>query len=137
MPAIDTTGVCWCNAVHYLRAVSNLLHNPVFYALSGRDSHLGTGTDKVKYFYEEVSPFASFEDGYEKGLDDLYEMVPNKRGVLLNNPEKIEIPARWKILLALAGVQMVHSKRMPYETSNVNIVPLAKKNVPEMVALAA
>ena len=121
---------------HYLRAVSKLLINPVFNALSGRDSHLGTGTEKVKYFYEEVSPFASFEEGYEKGFGDLYEMLPAKRGVLLNNPEKIKIPAYWKILLDIEGVQMIHTKRIPYEYSNLNIVPLTKENVPEMVALA-
>jgi ribosomal protein S18 acetylase RimI-like enzyme len=117
--------------------VSELLINPVFYALSDRDRHLGTGTEKVKYFYEEVSPFASFEEGYDKGFDELYDMLPPKRGVLLNNPERIKIPPNWKVLLDIEGVQMVHVKRMPYEVPNANIVPLTKENVDEMVALAA
>ena len=117
--------------------MSKLLINPVFHALSGRDSHLGAGTEKVKYFFEEVSPFASFEEGYSKGFDELYEMLPSKCGVLLNNPERIEIPANWKILLDIAGVQMIHKKHVPHEYSRFNIVPLTKENVPEMVALAA
>jgi len=116
--------------------VSNLLINPVFNALSGRDSHLGTGTEKVKYFYEEVSPFASFEEGYEKGFDDLYDMLPPKRGVLLNNPEKMKIPSNWKILMDIAGVQMIHRKLVPYDFSKLNIVPLNKEHIGEMVALA-
>ena len=116
--------------------MSNLLINPVFNALSGRDSHLGSGTEKVKYFYEEVSPFASFEEGYTKGFDDLYDMLPPKRGVLLNNPERIEIPGNWKIIMDIAGVQMIHSKLVPYDFSKLKIVPLTIENVEEMVALA-
>ena len=122
--------------IRYLRSVTNFLANPVFYALSGRDKHLGAGTEKVKYFFEEVSPFASYEEGYEKGFDDLYEMLPPKRLILLNNPVRINIPPNWKIIVDIAGVQMVHQKHMPYEYGDMNIVPLGKENVPEMVALA-
>lgn len=116
--------------------MNKLLGNPVFNALAGRDSHLGAGTEKAKYFDEEISPFASFEDGYVKGFDDLYEMLPAERGILYANPERIEIPANWNILIDVQGVQMVHKKRVPYETGNVNIVPLRIEHVPEMVALA-
>lgn len=120
----------------YLRGVSNLLSNPVFNALAGRDSHLGAGTEKVKYFNEDVSPFASFEEGYERGFDDLYDMLPPKRGILYANPVRTEIPSNWKILIDIVGVQMVHKKQVPYDFSSISIVPLHEKNIDEMVALA-
>jgi len=117
--------------------MNKLLRNPVFNALAGRDSHLGAGTEKVKYFYEQVSPFASFEEGYAKGFADLYEMLPPKRGVLYANPARAEIPSNWKVLIDIEGVQMVHRKLMPYDFGKFDIVPLNKENVEEMVALAA
>lgn len=116
--------------------MSKLLINPVFNALSGRDKHLGGGTENIKYFDEEVSPFASFKNGYKKGFDDLYDIMPAKRGVLYANPERVEIPSNWKVLIDIAGVQMIHKKLVPYDFKKVNIVPLTKENVPEMVALA-
>lgn len=116
--------------------MSKLLSNPVFNALVGRDSHLGAGTEKVKYFHEEVSPFASFEEGYAKGFDDLYDMLPPKRGVLYANPAKTEIPSNWKVLIDIEGVQMIHKKLVRFDVSRFSIVPLSEKNVDEMVALA-
>ena len=112
------------------------LNNPVFNALSGRDSHLGSGTDKVKYFDEEVSPFASFEDGYVKGFDDLYEMLPPKRGILYATPKRIAKPGKWKQLMDISGVQMLHVKKVPFENYNINIVPLNTEHIGQMVALA-
>lgn len=129
-----TSNVYGCGT--YLRAVSNLLNNPVFNALAGRDSHLGSGTGKVKYFDEAVSPFASFENGYAAGFDDLYEMLPPKRGVLYANPERVHIPSKWNVLVDIEGVQMVHKKMVPYDLSKLNIIPLTQENVAEMVALA-
>lgn len=116
--------------------MSTLLNNPVFNALAGRDSHLGSGTDKVKYFDEDVSPFASFEEGYEKGFEDLYELLPPKRGILYANPVRTQIPFNWKVLMDIEGVQMVHEKKSTFSIPEVDIVPLTEAHVPEMVALA-
>ncbi len=41
-----------------------LLNNPVYYALQSGDAHLWSGSDKVKYFEEQVSPFAGFPEEY-------------------------------------------------------------------------
>ena len=112
------------------------LSNPVFHALSGRDSLLGNGTDKVKYFDEEVSPFASFEDGYARGFEELYDILPMKRGILYASPQSIEQPAKWKQLMHVAGVQMLHVKKVPFENFKVDIVPLNTDDVDQMVALA-
>ena len=112
----------------------HLLHNPVYNALCGRDKHLGTGSDKVKYFDEEVSPFASFETGYTKGFADLYDMLPPKRGILYASPERITLPDKWKLLMDIRGVQMVHVKQTPVSLPDVGIVPLEKKHVEQMVA---
>lgn len=112
------------------------LNNPVFHALSGRDSHLGNGKEKVKYFDEEVSPFASFEDGYHRGFDDLYDILPPKRGILYASPQRIEKPPKWKQLMNIAGVQMLHINKVPFENFKADIVPLNTEHVEQMVALA-
>jgi ribosomal protein S18 acetylase RimI-like enzyme len=123
-------------ARNYICTVSTHLNNPVFYALSGRDKHLGTGTDHVKYFDEEVSPFASFKEDYENGFDDLYDLLPPKRGILYANPKRIEIPLNWKVLMDIRGIQMIHNRRIPANLPDVNIVPLTNEHIDEMVALA-
>ena len=48
-----------------------MLHNPVFNALCSKDTLLSLGTDAVKYFDEEVSPFVGFDDTYANGFNEL------------------------------------------------------------------
>ena len=42
--------------------MKNLLQNPVYNALLTGDRHFNVGSDKVKYFNEEVSPFVGFDE---------------------------------------------------------------------------
>lgn len=63
-------------------------------------------------------------------------MLPVKRGILYANPQRLEIPGSWKILMDIQGIQMIHTKHVPFEYNHDNIVPLNKEHVPEMVALA-
>ncbi|MBL7699364.1 MAG: GNAT family N-acetyltransferase [Chitinophagaceae bacterium] len=122
--------------------MNHLLDNPVFNALCTGDKHLGSGNDKAKYFFEEVSPFVSFETGYTHGFRDLYEMLPEKRGILYANPKNVDDFANWRLLDKIEGVQMIHESERERETErervnkDTRIVSLNKDHVPGMIGLA-
>ena len=120
----------------YICSVDQLLNNPVFYSLIGGDRHLGTGTDKVRYFNDAVSPFAGFEDGYKKGFDNLYEMLPAGRRILYATPRNIEPPGNWQLVVAIKGLQFVYENRQHFDISSSKLIPLQVKHVPQMVELA-
>ena len=73
------------------------LNNPVYNALLSGDKHLSFGNDKVKYFDEQVSPFAGFEQDHGKGFSELYELLPPGRKILYASPLFITQPTGWKI----------------------------------------
>ena len=50
--------------------MEDLLHNPVYNALLSGDRHLSFGNDQVKFFDEQVSPFAGFETLRKSGGSD-------------------------------------------------------------------
>ncbi len=115
--------------------MEQLLSNPVFNALSTSDSHLGFGTSKAKTFYEEVSPFAGYEEGYEHGFDELYSILPQQqKHILFANPVAIEPPKQWQIIIHVEGVQMHHIKESRYEVNHTP-VPLNTTHVPAMLEL--
>jgi ribosomal protein S18 acetylase RimI-like enzyme len=116
--------------------VKHLLHNPVYNALLSGDKHLSFGNDKVKFFNEEVSPFAGFEQDYEKGFDDLYELLPVGRKILYAIPVLITQPAGWQIQHEIKGLQFVYEGEGESKTESPNVVPLTTIHIDQMVQLA-
>ena len=78
--------------------MEHLLSNPVYHALNGIDAHLGNGAGYVKYFDEAVSPFAGFPDDYEKGFEELHQLLPADRKIIYANPQRVKQPKGWKVL---------------------------------------
>jgi hypothetical protein len=48
--------------------VYSLLDNPVYNALASGDAHLSNGTEELKFFNPEVSPFAGIKERIQKWL---------------------------------------------------------------------
>ncbi|CAN5607966.1 GNAT family N-acetyltransferase [soil metagenome] len=117
--------------------MDSLLDNPVFNALNSGDSHLGSGTENVKFFDEEVSPFAGFKSEYENGFDDLHELLPAGRKILYATRKNITEPRGWKMISATEGLQFIHVSGKSIMSKHLDPVPLGQKHVDEMVALAA
>lgn len=115
--------------------MTNLLNNPVFNALSSGDAHLGFGNEKAKSYFEEVSPFAGFEDGYKNGFDDLYDLFPAGHSFLYATQHPISIPLNWRLVQHVEGVQMIHNKKSVVNLSPVTLVPLNASHVEEMMQL--
>jgi ribosomal protein S18 acetylase RimI-like enzyme len=116
--------------------MSALLDNPVFNALSLNDSRLGTGTDTAKWFDPEVSPFAGLADGYEKGFEELHELLPEGRTILYATRKLIETPKEWQQKAFIKGSQFVFDTTSAIAMPAMHPVSLGYENVEEMIALA-
>lgn len=114
-----------------------ILNNPVYQSLISGDQSLSFGTEKVKYFDEQVSPFVGIQDGYAKGFDDLYELLPAGRKILFAAPYFIPQPKGWQLLAAVEGLQLVFEKKSNFNTDYHNLVPLQQQHVGDMMDLAA
>ena len=116
--------------------MKGVLFNPVYNALITGDAHLSLGTGKVQWFNEQVSPFAGFPEGYERGFDDLYDELPPGRNILFASPHPIKQPGGWQIRADVKGLQFIYTGELKAGNNSLNIVPLHKENVEEMVQLA-
>lgn len=115
--------------------MKQLLHNPVYHALLSGDKHLSSGNEQVKFFDEEVSPFAGFEHNNKKGFADLFELLPAGRKILYANPSPVAAPKGWQIQHEIKGLQFV------YEGGAIkgdfpDLVSLTEVHVEPMVQLA-
>ena len=113
-----------------------LLYNPVYNALCSKDAHLGAGTEKVKYFDEAVSPFAGFDENYERGFDDLYDLLPSGRKILYATPKLITKPKGWQLLHPIKGLQFLFTGKINWNRQDIEPMPLQYNHVEEMIQLA-
>jgi ribosomal protein S18 acetylase RimI-like enzyme len=116
--------------------VKHLLHNPVYHALLSGDRHLSFGNEQVKFFDEQVSPFAGFEQVYEKGFSDLYDLLPSGRKILYAIPSYFTQPAGWQLKHEIKGLQFVYEASQPIKTEFPNVIPLVEMHVEQMMQLA-
>ena len=116
--------------------MEDLLYNPVYNALLSGDARLCVGEGMVKYFDEQVSPFAGFPQDYDKGFDDLYDLLPAGRKILYATPQKIQEPEGWQIAAAMEGLQFVFAEGTKLVDPSIMPVPLSNNNIKEMVELA-
>jgi ribosomal protein S18 acetylase RimI-like enzyme len=114
--------------------VNHLLHNPVYNALLNGDKHLSFGTEQVKYFDEQVSPFAGFHQDYKNGFADLYEQLPTGRKILYAIPAFISQPKGWQIQHEIKGLQFVYEGN-EIKSEFPNVKPLTEMHVEEMMQL--
>lgn len=113
-----------------------LLRNPVYNSLLANDSHLGFGTGKIRCFYDEVSPFGGFEEGYEAGFAELYDLLPPGRNLLIATPHSIQPPPQWQLAAKVEGLQFLFEGDMLAEDESFAPVLLTTEHVPQMMALA-
>jgi ribosomal protein S18 acetylase RimI-like enzyme len=117
--------------------VEDLLDNPVYHALISRDAPFGSGNENVRFFDEEVSPFAGIRNGYEKGFEDLYQLLPPARKILYATTQSVKEPAGWQFLAEIKGLQFVFDGKEIAGYNSLSLVPLTKEYAEEMVQLAA
>ncbi|HEY4198589.1 MAG TPA: hypothetical protein VGM63_23775, partial [Mucilaginibacter sp.] len=86
--------------------MKHVLDNPAWNALISGNKHLSKGNGQARYFDKEVSPFVGLEDNAVDNFQALYEMIPYNEVRLLVTPVELDIPAQWKVLNAIKGLQM-------------------------------
>jgi ribosomal protein S18 acetylase RimI-like enzyme len=116
--------------------VNHLLHNPVYHALLSGDRHLSFGVEKVKFFDEDVSPFAGFDQDYEKGFSDLYELLPSGRKILYATPSAFTQPEGWQLTHEIKGLQFVYEAGQLIKTEFPDVISLIEMHVEQMIQLA-
>ena len=102
--------------------------------MASGDALFAFGNSEVKFFDEEVSPFAGIEDNTKDGFTKLAGLLPPGRKMLYANPAKIPIPAGWKILADIAGYSLfwkIIKARQSTRTTSCT----EEENVDEMVRL--
>lgn len=117
--------------------MEDILYNPVFNALQSGDKHLGFGTDRVRCFDEEVSPFVGFETGNSNGFQELYDLLPSGRRILYATPTQISEPAGWEFRARISGLQFIFPEGLIPATPAITPVPLNAPHVQEMIQLTA
>lgn len=116
--------------------MKHLLHNPVYHALLSGDRHLSFGNEQVKFFDEEVSPFAGFDQDYEKGFSDLYDLLLSGRNILYATPSFITQPTGWQLKHEIKGLQFVYEAGQLIKTEFPDVIPLTEIHVEQMIQLA-
>lgn len=117
--------------------MEDILYNPVFNALLSGDRHLGFGTDSVKCFDDEVSPFAGFATDNSTGFQELYDLLPAGRRILYATPTPLNEPDGWEFRAQISGLQFVFPEGVAPATPAIMPVPLDESNVQEMIQLTA
>ncbi|MEO6522436.1 MAG: GNAT family N-acetyltransferase [Mucilaginibacter sp.] len=112
-----------------------ILDNPAWNALIGGNSHLAFGTERVKYFDREVSPFVAFKENSTDSFKELYELIPHNNPLLFVSTSEMEIPELWKVLNVIKGRQMVYTDKVKLDDVKPGLVPLTVEDVPQMVEL--
>jgi hypothetical protein len=116
--------------------MEHLLHNPVYHALCTGDARFNMGTDTIKFFDEEVSPFAGVNQDVDKGFDELYSLLPPQRNILYATPLVIKEPGGWQLLQKIEGLQFIFSGEIYTSPPALTPVPLNTGHVQQMIELA-
>ncbi|WP_080055817.1 GNAT family N-acetyltransferase [Spirosoma aerolatum] len=115
--------------------MENILDNPAWNALVSGNKHLGGGTDKVKYFTPEVSPFVALHQNTAQNLHLLDAAIPFDSPIGLITTTQLPIPDSWTLLQRVDGLQMVYDSVTEKPQTSLPIRPLTSADVPDMIAL--
>lgn len=115
--------------------MTHILDNPIWWALNGESRHLGQGTDQLKYFFPEVSPFAALIDETPANFSSLFERFRDEQIIVMFSPKDDLDPSPWTIVDKIPGLQMVFEAEIPEEVQVGDIVELSEQHVPQMLTL--
>ena len=113
----------------------HILDNPAWHAMVSFNSHLAFGDDDVRYFPENVSPFAGLRNPGAKSLSQLFDMLPAERVIASVTARALDIPNSWKILYQASLLQMTGENFMAPGSHTIEISSIGKQHVPQMLSL--
>jgi len=110
------------------------LDNPAWTALSTGNRNLAQGTEEIKYYQPDISPFAGLAETTKENLETLYDITPDQSFAVVTTQEMI-IPAPWKTVHCAPVYQMLFEKPMPHKASTAQLIALTNEHIPQMLAL--
>src|ERR1700688_3236593 len=110
------------------------LDHPIWNALTSTQSRLAEGGARARRYPPAVAPFAAMADMSPPSFAALGELMSRSDQAVLFTTEPVTAPAKFKILLAAPGEQMIGA---PVETPmrSAEIITLGAADVPAMMEL--
>lgn len=112
-----------------------ILDNPAWHALTSGNQSLAHGEGPVRYFWNDVSPFAGLRTNSVDELRALHDMLPFSGVVAVVSPTELNWPGPWTVLGAVAVWQMVCTQSLKTFKAPVKVVALGAPDIPQMLAL--
>lgn len=117
--------------------MTDLLNRVVWSALATRQGAFSQGNSLARRFDPHVSPFAAAKDEADESLAALEELIlPGDDPAFLLQADEIRLPSGLVAEKTALGVLMIEKKATAAPPEDVEIRPLTRADVPEMVALA-
>jgi|SRR6185437_5552467 len=114
---------------------NHVLDNPAWNAMLSGNSHLALGSEQVKFFPEDIGPFAGLKKYDEQSFFKLYNLIPPGRIIAIPNSNLLFIPEYWKVKDRFDVPQLTFNFNKLPSISFLEIVPLTQKDVMQMIAL--
>lgn len=115
--------------------MAHLLDNPVWNALISGNQGLAHGTERVKLFAADVSPFVGLENYDNRTFEALHALVPAERRLGMMSSEALKIPPPWQVVQRMAVYQMVQQQPVESLPNAPGLIALGTEHVPAMLAL--
>lgn len=113
------------------------LDNPVWSALCTGNRNISEGTDNVKFYRSDISPFAGLAENSYDNLLTLYALTPGSEGVFgVVLAETTDITRPWTVVHSVPVLQMVCARPVFRTAVTTPLVNLSDEHIPQMLALA-
>jgi predicted GNAT family acetyltransferase len=117
--------------------MAHSLDNPVWEALSTIDSRYNSGTETLKFFPENMSPFVALENWDESDLHTLVSDLPENRSFSIMKVNQPTLPAQFQVIFSLPLFQLVCTELKSFTNPSHPIQNLESKDIPQMLELTA
>lgn len=115
--------------------MTHILDNPAWHALISGNRSLAHGSGPVRYFGDDVSPFAGLEENSIEQFNVLSRHITVDRPLAIVSPTANAVPAPWTIIQQIAVWQMIYTGTPNKLQLLTPIVQLGSADVPEMLKL--
>jgi ribosomal protein S18 acetylase RimI-like enzyme len=110
-------------------------NNPVWQALSSLQHHFNEGSNNVKYFPRDVSPFVGMEHWHAEAIAALEAQVPADRSFSFMLDQNVQLPPTFEIIFACTLYQMHCLSPMGLLTEKKPISILGAADISQMLSL--
>jgi len=115
---------------------ASLFLNPIWHALTGKHRHLAVAAGEACRYPADVAPFAALGRPVSAAIDDLGSLLASNDAVWMAD-DGADVGPRLRIETRLSCLQMALRPQVapPPALPEIDIVPLAAADAPEMLAL--